>query len=294
MGWFFALYLFAMNVPISMNKNIFILTTALFISCFSFAQKEKIKGDKNVKIERTDLDAFHTIIITEDLDIEIIEGSKSSVEVEADENLHEVVKFNVRDSILNVETTHNISSKKKLEIKLRYQNCLKNIQLIGDAVVRSNTPVDVSSLSLKTADNSKAYLTVKSHDFELSGSGRSKVKLNLTASNTKLVLSDNSYLISLIYSEEFAADLYQRADVVIEGTSKSALIRTDNSAQFKGKDFTIDNCTVLSETASDAHLEVLNSVTIDATGDSAIYLYGSPKITINKFTDTVKLEKKLK
>lgn len=275
-------------------KYLFFLCFLLIATSKVDAQKEKIKGDKNVTIERTDLDSFHTIIITEDLDIEIIEDGSSSVEVEADENLHDVIKFNVRDSILNIETTHNIASKKKLEIKLRYQSCLNNIQLIGDAVVRSNTPVDVSSLTLRASDNSKAYLTVKSYDFNFVGTGKTKIKLNLTASKTKLQLSDNSYLICLIYSDDFTADLYQRADIVIEGTAKNALVRTDNSAQFKGKDFTIDDCVVLSETASDAHLEVLNSITIDATGDSAIYLYGNPKITVNKFTDTVKLEKRLK
>lgn len=271
-----------------------IVVFSLLFGALGMAQKEKIKGDKNVKIERTDIDPFHTIIVAEDLDIEIIEDSNSSVEIEADQNLLDVIKFNVRDSVLTVETTHRITSKKKLEIKLRFISALKNIQLMEDAVIRSNTAVDVKSLSLKTLDNSKAYLTVKASDFNFSGAGRSKIKLNLTATNTKLQLSDNSYLIALIYTDEITADLYQRADVVIEGTAKNALVRTDNSAQFKGKDFTIDNCKVISETASDAHIGVLNTLTIDATGNSAIYLYGNPKITINKFTDTVKLEKRLK
>lgn len=277
-----------------MGKHIFLVVLSLFFSVSATAQKEKVKGNKNVTTERTSLEAFHTIILGEDLDIEIIEDNESSVEIETDENLHDIFKFHVKDGTLTIETTAKIASKKELEIKLKYGGELSNIQLLEDAVIRSNTPIDVKSLTLKTYDNSKAYLTVKADDFKLSGGGRSKIKLNLTATNTKLELSDNSYLLSLIYSDQFTADLYQRADVVIEGSSKTALVRTDNSAQFKGKNFTIDNCDVISETASDVHLEVLNSITIEAAGDSAIYLYGSPKITINKFTDTVKLEKKLK
>ena len=277
--------------------NRIILSTFLslvFVALVNAQKLEKIKGNKNVTTEQTTIPPFNKIIVGDDFDIELVESSDTSVDIETDENLHEVIKFEVKDSTLLFSFTHNITSKRRLNITVKYDNNLQYLEALDNGVIRSRAPMDLEKVNLKTFGASKAYLTIKANDFKMLGGGRSKTKLNLTALNTKLELSDNTYLIALINSDNFTTDLYQRADAVIEGTCKEALIRTDNSSQFKGKDFTINNCKAICEIGSDAFLEVLTDITLELSGSSAIYLYGNPKITVSKFADSAKLQKRAK
>ena len=99
---------------------------------------------------------------------------------------------------------------------------------------------------------------------------------------------------ALIKATDVKMDLYQRASADIEGTVTNLNLRTDNNSQLNGKNFTIKNCDVLAELDSDVYVEVTGAITIDASGASEIYLFGNPKITINKFLGTVKLQKKEK
>ena len=54
------------------------------------------------------------------------------------------------------------------------------------------------------------------------------------------------------------------------------------------------NCNVSCEIASDATLEVIDTITLEASGSSAVYIYNNPKIIVNKLTDTSKIQKKEK
>lgn len=88
--------------------------------------------------------------------------------------------------------------------------------------------------------------------------------------------------------------MYQRANATIDGTAEMAVIRLDNTAHFDGEKFNIKTADASVEFNSDLTLSVNESIVIAASGDSEMYLYGNPKITISKFEDTAKLQKKVK
>ncbi|MFV9550225.1 GIN domain-containing protein [Algibacter sp. PT7-4] len=278
-----------------MNKFL----TLLFISTFSFSvcnaqNTEKIKGNRNVTIQQTNIETFHTIALDEDFEIEVIYDKNPYVQIETDENLHEFLEFQVIDSVLTFNKTIKITSKKKLKIKVTYNDALKHIVTTDDAEILSLSTIELNDGSLKTRGSSKAGLTIKSNNFNVDTDDKSKVKLNLTTENCSLTMSGYSKLEALINSSQLAATLYQRADANIEGSSKAAKIELDNNTEFNGKNFTINTCNVVCNISSDAHLEVLENITIDASGSSSIYLYQNPKIVINTFSDTAKLQKKVK
>jgi hypothetical protein len=278
-----------------MNKIILILLITLGFNNSLVAQDDdKIKGDRNVTIKQTYIDEFSKIIVNEDFEVELIYNKKPSVEIETDENLHEVIKFEVKDSVLTFYTTKKITSSKKMNIKVNYGDALQDIETIDDAEIRSLTSLELKNATLKTVGNSKAYLNIRATNFNYNSLDKAKVKLNLTAQNTTIVLSDNVKLDALINSKQTAIDLYQRANANIEGTSDNLKLRADNSSNFDGKNFTTKTCDIIADFGSDIYIEVTQDITIEASGNSEIYLYGTPKITINKFIDTVKLQKKIK
>ena len=276
-------------------KQITLLFLGVFMAVNLNAQNsEKVKGNRVVTTILTEIDTFHTIEIDEDFEVDIIYNKTPSVEIETDENLHEFITFSVKDSILSFNKTRRITSKKTLKIKVNYDDYLANIEIREDGEIYSLNTIDLINVSLKTNGSSKAGLTIKTDNFYFEGLDKSKTKLNLTADSTKVILNGYSKLEALIYSPILNADLYQRSNVIIEGKCDDLILRTDNNSQVSGKNFSVKNCNVSCEIASDATLEVIDTITLEASGSSAVYIYNNPKITVNKLTDTSKIQKKEK
>jgi Putative auto-transporter adhesin, head GIN domain len=278
-----------------MHIKIITILLTLALSFTSIAQTiEKVRGNKNVTTVQTEISPFHTIIVDEDFEVEIIYNRTPSVTIETDENLHEFIKFDVRNGVLTFDKTARITSKKRLNITVNYDESLNNIKTTDKGEILSLATMELPNAIIITEGASKAELTLKTNIFEFQGKERSKVKLNLTCENAKLNLTDYSKIDALIYAPETTADLYQRATVNIEGETDDLLLRTDNFSSFNGKNFTIKTCTTLNEISSDAYLEVQDTVTIEASGSSSIYLYGNAKIIVDKLENTSKIQKKEK
>lgn len=260
----------------------------------SFAQdSEKIKGDRNITINQTYVDEFSRIVLGEDFEVELFYNKKPSIEIEVDDNLHAYINIQVVDSVLTLSTTAEIRPK-KLSIKVNYGDSFSHIEVKDNAEVRSLTSLEFKNASLLTAGSSKAYLNIKADDFQFTSTDKAKVKLNVVATNVVAETSDNTKTDALIYATEVKFDLYQRASADIEGTNQNLELRLDNNAKFNGKNFTTSTCKVTAEMEADVYIDVTENIVIEASGASEVYLFGNPKITINKFTDTVKLQKKQK
>ncbi|WP_081988156.1 GIN domain-containing protein [Psychroserpens jangbogonensis] len=274
--------------------TLFLLITLTYGSVGFSQDDDKVKGDRNVTIKQTYVDAFNTIVVGEDFEVELYYNSRPSVEIETDDNLHEYITVEVVDSVLTFRTNKEIRSKKKMSIKVNYSDGFSHIETHENAEIRSLTSLELGDATLKTTGSSRAYLNIKANSFNFTSLDKAKVKLNVIATKTRIELSDNCKLDALVNSKETKVDLYQRANVDIEGTTDNLLLISDNNAQFNGKNFTAKTCTAICEFATDAYIEVTESVIIEASGASEIYLFANPKITINRFTDTAKLQKKEK
>lgn len=276
-----------------MNKIIFTFLLALISTAYTSAQdEEKIKGDRNVTITQTYIDPFNKIVVGEDFSVEIIYNSKPSVEIETDSNLHEYVIFEVVNGTLTFKTTKKITSSKLMNIKVNYTDGLENIEVLEDGEIRSLTSLELKNATLKTTGSSRAYLNIKTNEFNYTASDKSKVKLNVNATNAVIILNDNVKMDALLNSKTAKIDLYQRATANLEGTLNSTQLRVDNSSTFNGKEFLTTTCSIIAEMSSAATIRVNDTVTIEATGNSEVYLYNEPKITLTKFVGTSKLQMK--
>ncbi|MBC3757598.1 DUF2807 domain-containing protein [Hyunsoonleella sp. SJ7] len=278
-----------------MKKSYYTLIFTLFSVVIFHAQSlEKIKGNRILSTVNTEIDAFHTIALDEDFEIDIIYNRTPSVEVEADENLHEVIQFNVKNGVLSFDKLKRITSKKKLNITVRYDETLTHIETTDNSEINGLTPLELLNGTLNTKGDSKVALTIKTDNFNFESAGKAKAKLNLTADTCIVSMRGTGKLEALINAPKVTALLLERTSAEIEGNCDSAELELDNNAQFQGKNFTINSCKVACNISSEAYLEVVKDITIDATGTSSIYLYQNPKITINSMTDTTKLQKKVK
>ncbi|WP_299252287.1 DUF2807 domain-containing protein [uncultured Lacinutrix sp.] len=269
------------------------LIIACLIAFSGFSQStEKVKGSRNVTTQTTEIDPFNRLVIGDDFKVNLKQGETPSVQVDTDDNLHEVIAFNVQEGSLSFKTNKRITSSKKMEITVIYKDSLNIIELKEDAELRGASTIKVDNLIIRAKESTETYLTIEAESFEYIAAGKTKAELNVTSKSTILDLSDNTSIEALINSETITLEMLQRANAKIEGDASELIINTDNSSVLKAEKLTAETCNLITEGRADVHVEATKDLIIEASGTSETYIYGSPKIELKKFEDDAILRKK--
>lgn len=280
-----------------MLKN-WVLTLCIAITASTSFAQEKVKGNKIVTTVQTMIDDFNTITFGEKFEIELIQSDAASVEIETDENLHEIIQFSVKDSVLSFSTLAKIQSSKRLNIVVNITKSLRYIEINEDAELSAANTLKNDSLELKINDYAKAFLNIKNKNFTLTNNNKSnfgfssKSKLNIESDKVNIELNENSKTEALIETDSLKLYMYQSAFTKIEGEIEHLDLTAINSSNFSAKNLTVNTCNLTTEDSSDATIHVLHDLTLNTSGSSEVYLYGNPKITINAFKNTATLHKK--
>ena len=121
---------------------------------------------------------------------------------------------------------------------------------------------------------------------------KSKAELNSKADKTTITLSKTAKLKALLTSKDLTFDMYQKSESEIEGDVQNLKLRLDNNAKFTGKKLTSRNAEVISESYTNASLNVSENLILEASGKSEIEVYGDQKIDLKRFVDNAVLMKK--
>ena len=265
----------------------------LLIATLSYSQKkDKIKGSKIVTTEIKKIENFESIEVSDDVEVTLIKGTQCGVEIEADDNLHDAIELTLSGSILKIYATKKVISAKKFSVKVTYTDKFKSIVASNDSKVNALSDFELDSITIKSVDYAKLYLTAKIKNFKLDINDKSKVELNLKSEKTRINLSKNSSLKALISTTDLVFDMYQKSEATVEGDSDTLKLRLDNNANFIGKNLIIKTADVKTEGYTNASIQVKSTISIDAVGKSEIELYGDQKIELKKFTDSAVLKKK--
>lgn len=276
-------------------KQIAFLLLVLFTTTFAFAQKkDKIKGSKIITHTIKEVETFQNIEIEDNVEIFLVKADTPSIEVEADDNLHDVVNFVVTGNTLRITTLKTVSSAKKFELRVNYAAELKLITVKNDAKLHALNALQLDTITIKNFDNSASYLNVNSNSFTLILEDKSEAEINVKAQNTTLQLSKSAELKALVASPEVKIDLYERAQAKIEGDASTAKIRLDNNANLTASKFSVGSIDLTVENYAKCEVNAVNDIAISASGKTQVELFGEPKIEMRKFTNTTTLYKKEK
>ncbi len=277
-------------------KKLALLFIAILITGFSYGQKrEKIKGSKNVTIEKKDIGNFENLEIEDNLDILLIKSDKCSLEIEADDNLHSEININSNGNTLRLTTSKDVGGFKKFLVKVFYNNDFKLLLAKHESIITATTDIELDNFTIKSFDYSKIFVNAKVKTFTIMQNDKSKSELNLKNESTTIELSKNAQLKALIASNQLKVDLYQKATAVVEGDVNELKLRVDNSSEFTGMNLISKTAELIAEANTTTKLNVVTSASIEASGKSEIQFYGDAKIELKKFTEnTVIMKKTLK
>jgi hypothetical protein len=269
------------------------LILVLLISTFALAQKkEKIKGSKIVTIEQNEIGSFEKLEVGDNIEVYLDKGEESEVKIEADDNLHDIIKIDLKGKTLKIYCSKTATNYKKLIARITYTEELKAVTSKNESVINAVQEIQLNEITFKSFDESKLFLNVNSKNFILGSENNSKTELHLISEKTTIQLSGNSNLKAMITSSDLKCDLYQKSKAKLEGDISAAALRMDNDAQLTANNLTILNVEIVTESYSKASILATSTITIDASGNSEVQLYGEPKIELKRFMDNVILSKK--
>ena len=266
----------------------------LFLTVLTYAQKkEKVKGSKIVKLEKKQVNDFESLEVEDNLEIFLIKGNECGIEIEADDNLIEFVEYKLAGKNLRISTSKDISSYKKLSVRVTYTDKFNLLSAKDETNVTALSDLVLDNVTFKSYDYAKLFLNAKTKSFTLMANDRSKVELNLKSEKTAIDLSKSAYVKALISSGEMKFDMYQKSSAEVEGDVLDLKLRLDNNTDFTGKKLSAKNALVEVSGYANSSISISNIATIDASGNSEIALFGEPvKIEIKHLVDSAVLRKK--
>ena len=283
-------------IIIKKMKKIILLFIAILITGISYGQKrEKVKGSKNVTIEKKEIVNFENLEVEDNLEILLIKSDNCSIEIEADDNLHSEININSTGNTLRLTTLKEVGGFKKFLVKIFYNNEFKLLLAKHESIITATSEIVLDNFTIKSFDYSKIFMNGQIKTFAIMQNDKSKSELNIKSEMATIELSKNAQLKALISSTQLKVDLYQKSSAVLEGDVNELKLRLDNSSEFTGKNLISKTAELIAEANTSTKINVVTNATIEASGKSEIQFYGDAKIELKKFTEnTVIMKKTLK
>jgi hypothetical protein len=156
-------------------------------SCiFPFAGS--ISGNGNVKTESRQVGEFNSIEASNGLHVLITFGESQSLEVEADENLHDVIKTEVSSGTLRIFSEKNIRSEKAKNIHISVKT-LEEIEVSSAADVQCENPLETDHLTVSASSAGDVRIEVKAKEINADASSSGSIELKGEAKDIDIDVS---------------------------------------------------------------------------------------------------------
>lgn len=268
-----------------------ILFLIFLVVGISYGQrKPKIKGSRVVAEVREDLEPFTAIELNDDLDIILKKSSDFGYSLTIDDNLVDVLKFRVVDKILTISSFYTVSSKKKMEIIVFYDQL--NSIILRDGKMEMDDVITTDELKINTYGSSKLKLNANANIIDVLMLENSFADLTINADSLNISLKDRIDAKIYATSKTHHLEMFKNAQVKMEGNTDAFNIHLYESSTLKAENLDAQNINLTVESSTSAYVNASNIFNLNSKEAAKTYLYGGGKITIINFLDSSQLSKK--
>ncbi|MBV7267836.1 head GIN domain-containing protein [Winogradskyella luteola] len=208
------------------------ILSILMLSC-NFPLGAGIDGNRDVvTVDRSISSDFESIKVSQGLDLYITQGNEVTLNVEADENLHELIMTEVENGTLTIYTTENIrrAASRKINLSITDISAIKATS--GSDVFSTNT-IEVDDLELNTTSGADMKLDVKTKTLNAHSTSGSDIRLSGT---TTLLIAEatsgSDIKASNLKAETSKVKATSGADISVN-TSKELTARATSGADIR-------------------------------------------------------------
>jgi preprotein translocase subunit SecF len=193
----------------------------------------KTKGSGNTQTEKRDVSGFNEVKAGGALTVEVTAQKEFGVEVEADDNLLEYVKTEVKGDTLRIYTEGRISTRNPIRVRISMPN-IESFDVSGASSV-TLTNVKNESLRLDASGASKIKVEGEAKELNVDLSGASRLEAeNLRAENVTVDASGASSA-TVVASNEINADASGASSIRYVGEPKNVSRKTSGASSVKQK-----------------------------------------------------------
>jgi len=165
-----------------------------------------VKGNGNVQTEERPVTSFSKIKIGGAFEVLLRQGDKEEVEIEADENLLELIETSVSGNTLTVRNDKNIRKAETLRVYITYTE-LSKIDISGAVNLKSNSTITTEKLVVEASGAAEIDMEVDVNKLVMDMSGATETHLSGIAKVVKIEISGAGELNALdLETEIFSLD----------------------------------------------------------------------------------------
>lgn len=224
-------------------KNLKVIAAILLflsVSAISSAQFwESVRGNHNVVTAERKTGSFTGVRVSSGIDVYLKQGNNISVEVEADENLHEYILTEVKNGVLNVyvdNITIRDAERKRVNVTMN----------------------EIISVRTSSAGDVVGETPIKADNLELSASSAGNISLDVTA-------------------EEIKIDISSSGDITLSGEADILDANLSSAGDLNAYKLKVREADISASSAGDADINVSEKLTARASSAGDINYMGDPK-----------------
>jgi len=198
-----------------------------------------IDGNGDVQNEKRAVTSFNKIDISGGFEVLINQGNKEKVEIEADENLINLIETEVKKNTLYISSKEPIGSAESLKLYI--------------------TTVNLNDIGASGAINLTNKGTYKSENLEIEISGAADIDLNLEVENLVMDMSGAS-------------------ETTLTGSANNLDIEISGAGDLDAKKLKTKNTNINISGAGSAIVNVKKKLKVDVSGAGSVQYKGNPKI----------------
>ena len=277
------------NILRSLALSIF--TLLLGVQTAAAQKKPKIKGNRIVAPYEAPIEAFHSLVLQEDLQLNLVASDSSYVAILADDNLPPVLKFQVTDSILTLSTYYTITGAKQLDITI-FTPSLQSVAMTAGEIALTLDP-RFNAVSVSQSQDSQLSVAGSVSNFSLKTGDKAFASVNAVFDQLALHLQDRA--MATLYTEvreNAQLNLMDKAGLQWGGNAMHLAASLSANTQLSAVELQLKEAMVNAGGNAKIDLYVTDHLTYFAKGDSQLDLYGTPRVDLMEFSGTSQLRKK--
>ncbi|OKL40795.1 head GIN domain-containing protein [Pontibacter flavimaris] len=204
------------------------------------AMAQSLRGNGKVATQNRSVSGIKGIDAGGGFVVELTQGSNEGVRLEAEENLLDNIKTEVRNGVLHIYNEKGVSSTKGMKAFVTLKD-LESISISGGVKVIGNSSFKSPSLKLEMSGGSNVKLTIVTEQIKGNLSGASKIEL--------------------------------------VGKTDELTMQLSGASKMEASELEARQVSVQASGASSVKVFAQEGLDINASGASAVYYKGSPSIT---------------
>lgn len=220
------------------------ILSLLLFSC-NLNITNQLDGKGEVTTVEHELKSFNQVDVSNSWDVILIKSEQPRLVVTANENLHEVLEFSVKNKMLTLTSEQNIGRADAKTIKVFYTGTLQKVAAHSGSSITSDAIIDQEKIILNASSGADIMLGIETKLTEVNASSGAEIELTGT-------------------SQDFRSNASSGADIAAENLSiKTAIANASSGAEIS--------------------LTALERITANASSGGEVNYYGNPEnVSVNK------------